>query len=129
MISVNCAALPQDLAESELFGHDRGSFTGAFAQHRGFFEQANHGTLFLDEIGEINVLLQAKLLRAIQYSEFRRVGGKETIHVDIRVIAATNRDLKAAIAAKRFERIFTSGSNSSSSRFPLCANAVGISPS
>jgi formate hydrogenlyase transcriptional activator len=93
-VKVNCAAIPATLLESELFGHEKGSFTGAFAQKIGRFEMANKGTLFLDEIGEIPLDLQAKLLRAIQEQELERVGGNRTIHVDIRIVAATNRDLK-----------------------------------
>ena len=101
-VPVNCAALPENLAESELFGYERGSFSGAFAQHKGYFEQAEGGTLFLDEIGELALPLQAKLLRALEQREIRRIGGTQTIHVDVRVVSATNRDLKAAIATKTF---------------------------
>ena len=95
-IKVNCAAIPKDLIESELFGYERGAFTGAVGSKPGRFELADGGTLFLDEIGEIPVEMQVKLLRALQESEFERVGGIKTIHVDVRLIAATNRDLKAA---------------------------------
>ncbi len=94
MIKVNCAALPVNLIESELFGHERGSFTGATERRLGKFELANHGTLFLDEIGEMPLELQVKLLRAIQEREIERVGGSTTIKVDVRIIAATNRDLE-----------------------------------
>ena len=93
MIKINCAALPPHLIESELFGHERGSFTGAFERRIGKFELANKGTLFLDEIGEMSLDLQAKLLRALQEKEIERIGGKTTIHIDARIIAATNRDL------------------------------------
>jgi formate hydrogenlyase transcriptional activator len=93
-IKVNCAAIPATLLESELFGHEKGSFTGAFAQKIGRFELAHQGTLFLDEVGEIPLELQSKLLRAIQEQELERIGGNRTIHVDIRFIAATNRNLK-----------------------------------
>ncbi len=93
-IKVNCAAIPKELIESELFGYERGAFTGAVASKPGRFELANGGTLFLDEIGEIPLEMQVKLLRALQESEFERVGGIKTIRVDVRLIAATNRDLK-----------------------------------
>ncbi|HEY7725381.1 MAG TPA: sigma-54 dependent transcriptional regulator [Anaeromyxobacteraceae bacterium] len=102
LIKVNCAAIPKDLVESELFGHERGAFTGAVGSKPGRFELADGGTLFLDEIGEIPVEMQVKLLRALQESEFERVGGVKTIHVDVRLIAATNRDLKALIGEGRF---------------------------
>ena len=97
-IKVNCAAIPKELIESELFGYERGAFTGAVASKPGRFELANGGTLFLDEIGEIPVEMQVKLLRALQESEFERVGGIKTIRVDVRLVAATNRDLKKLIA-------------------------------
>jgi len=96
-IKVNCAAIPATLLESELFGHEKGSFTGAFAQKLGRFELAHKGTLFLDEIGEIPLELQAKLLRAIQEQELERLGGNRTIRVDIRLVAATNRNLKEMV--------------------------------
>jgi transcriptional regulator with GAF, ATPase, and Fis domain len=102
LIKVNCAAIPKDLVESELFGYERGAFTGAVASKPGRFELADGGTLFLDEIGEIPVEIQVKLLRALQESEFERVGGIKTLKVDVRLIAATNRDLKALIAEGRF---------------------------
>jgi two-component system, NtrC family, response regulator AtoC len=102
LIKVNCAAIPKDLVESELFGYEKGAFTGAVGSKPGRFELADGGTLFLDEIGEIPVEMQVKLLRALQESEFERVGGIKTIHVDVRLIAATNRDLKALIAEGRF---------------------------
>jgi len=101
-IRVNCAALPDTLMESELFGHERGAFTGAMARKKGRFELAHGGTLFLDEIGELSQATQAKLLRVLQEREFERVGGSETLRVDVRLIAATNRDLEAAIAERRF---------------------------
>jgi DNA-binding NtrC family response regulator len=100
--AVNCAAINENLLESELFGHERGSFTGAHAEKKGLFEIANHGTLFLDEIGELDVGMQAKLLRALQERKIRRVGGTHEINVDVRVIAATNRDLRAMVADGRF---------------------------
>src|SRR5215467_781292 len=101
-IRINCAAIPRDLIESELFGYERGAFTGAVTSKPGRFELADGGTLFLDEIGEVPVEMQVKLLRALQESEFERVGGIKTTRVDVRLIAATNRDLQAEIEAGRF---------------------------
>jgi two-component system response regulator AtoC len=101
-IAVNCGALPENLIEAELFGHERGAFTGAERQKQGRFELAHAGTLFLDEVGELTSGAQVKLLRALQERRFERVGGTETISVDVRVIAASNQDLKQAIAEKRF---------------------------
>jgi DNA-binding NtrC family response regulator len=101
-IKVNCAAVPRELIESELFGHEKGSFTGASQQRRGKFELADSGTLFLDEIGDMQLGMQAKLLRVLQEGEIERVGSSDTIVVDVRVIAATNQDLPRAIAASRF---------------------------
>ncbi|MHB1425828.1 MAG: sigma-54-dependent transcriptional regulator [Gemmataceae bacterium] len=101
-IKVNSAALSPALLESELFGHEKGAFTGAVARRIGRFEQAHGGTLFLDEIGELDIDLQAKLLRVLQTGQFQRVGGEETLQVDVRVLAATNRDLPARIADGRF---------------------------
>src|SRR3954468_8989433 len=101
-IKVNCAAIPRDLMESELFGYERGAFTGAVGSKPGSFELASGGTLFLDEIGSIPVEMQVKLLRALQESEFERVGGVKTIRVDVRLVAATNSDLKREIAAGAF---------------------------
>lgn len=101
-IKVHCAALSESLLESELFGHEKGSFTGATARKRGRFELANGGTIFLDEIGEINQNVQIKILRVLQERKFERVGGEETIEVDVRVIAATNKDLEKEIAEGRF---------------------------
>ncbi|HLK68416.1 MAG TPA: sigma 54-interacting transcriptional regulator [Bryobacteraceae bacterium] len=101
-VKVNCAAIPGSLLESELFGHEKGSFTGAVAQKIGRFELADHGTLFLDEIGEMPLELQPKLLRAIQDQEFERVGGNRTIRTNVRFVAATNRDLKAMVDENRF---------------------------
>jgi len=100
--AVNCAAINENLLESELFGHEKGSFTGAHAEKKGLFEVADRGTLFLDEIGELDIGMQAKLLRALQEREIRRVGGNRTIKVDVRVVAATNRDLRAMVADGRF---------------------------
>jgi transcriptional regulator with GAF, ATPase, and Fis domain len=101
-VKVNCAAVPEDLLESELFGHDRGAFTGADREKPGKFELARHGTIFLDEIGEIPPRLQAKLLHILQDGEFARVGGEKIIHSDVRVVAATNRDLDTAIREGQF---------------------------
>ena len=100
--AVNCAAINENLLESELFGHEKGSFTGAVAEKKGLFEIADDGTLFLDEIGELDIALQAKLLRALQEKEIRRVGGIKEIEVDVRVLAATNRDLLKMAEEKRF---------------------------
>jgi len=101
-IAINCAAIPEALLESELFGHERGSFTGADARRIGRFEQANGGTLFLDEIGDMNANLQAKLLRVLQEKTIQRVGGRDNVPVDVRIIAATHRDLEAAIRERLF---------------------------
>ena len=101
-VTVNCAAIPENLLESELFGHEAGAFTGAKARHIGRFEQANGGTIFLDEIGDINLATQVKLLRVLQEKTISRVGGKEPIPVDVRILAATHRNLEQAIEAKEF---------------------------
>jgi DNA-binding NtrC family response regulator len=100
--AVNCAAINENLLESELFGHEKGSFTGAHAEKKGLFEIADRGTLFLDEIAELDVGIQAKLLRALQERKIRRVGGTHEMNVDVRVIAATNRDLRAMVSDGRF---------------------------
>jgi len=102
LIKVNCAALPETLLESELFGHEKGAFTGATARRTGRFEAANRGTLFLDEIGELTPGMQVKLLRVLQEREFERLGGNETIKVDVRVITATNRDIEKAVKEGAF---------------------------
>jgi transcriptional regulator with GAF, ATPase, and Fis domain len=102
MVKVNCAALPENLIESELFGHEKGSFTSAIERRLGKFELANQGTLFLDEIGDMPFALQVKLLRALQEREIERIGGRGSIKVDVRVIAATSRDLERALAEGRF---------------------------
>jgi len=101
-VAVSCAALPESLLESELFGHEKGSFTGAYAQKKGKFEFANGGTLFLDEVGEMSANIQVHLLRVLEEKEFARVGGNEPIKVDVRVISATNKDLKRAIERQEF---------------------------
>jgi DNA-binding NtrC family response regulator len=96
--AINCASIPENLLESELFGYEKGAFTGALTRHTGLFEQANGSTLFLDEIGDLTLAMQAKILRAIQEKEVRRVGGRETLKLDVRIIAATNKRLEAEIA-------------------------------
>ena len=102
LVKVNCAALPEGLLESELFGHERGAFTGAVERRKGRFELANGGTIFLDEIGELSPAMQVELLRVLQEGEFERVGGTETLKTDVRVVAATNRDLDEAVRQGRF---------------------------
>jgi transcriptional regulator with GAF, ATPase, and Fis domain len=101
-LRVNCGAIPQGLIDSELFGHERGSFTGADAQRKGWFERADGGTLFLDEIGELPLQAQVRLLRILQDGSFERVGGQRPLHVDVRIVAATHRDLRAMVADGRF---------------------------
>jgi len=101
-VAVSCAALPESLLESELFGHEKGAFTGAHAQRKGKFEAANRGTLFLDEIGEMSTNIQVHLLRVLEEKEFTRVGGNELIKVDVRVISATNKEMKKAVASGQF---------------------------
>ncbi len=103
-VPINCTAMPEGLLESELFGHVRGAFTGAHATKRGLFEEANSGTIFLDEIGDMSPALQSKLLRVLQDQEIRPVGGNKAVHVDVRVIAATNKDLKKEISEGRFRQ-------------------------
>jgi transcriptional regulator with GAF, ATPase, and Fis domain len=102
LVKVNCAALPSGVIESELFGHEKGAFTGALMRRIGRFELANGGTLFLDEVGDLPLELQAKLLRVLQEGEFERLGGAQTLKVNVRMIAATNRDLQTAVAEGRF---------------------------
>src|SRR5690606_2605439 len=102
LIEVNCAAIPSELIESELFGHEKGSFTSAIKQRIGKFELAEGGTLFLDEIGDMSLSAQAKVLRALQENKITRVGGDREINVNVRVVAATNKDLKKEIEANRF---------------------------
>jgi len=101
-VAINCAAIPETLLETELFGHEKGAFTGAANRKPGKFEMAHRGTLFLDEIGELPLALQAKILRALEEKKFERVGGTSLLHVDVRVVAATNRNLRAAVAARQF---------------------------
>ena len=102
MLYLNCAALPDSLAESELFGHVKGSFTGASQDRAGKFELANEGTLFLDEIGELSLEIQAKILRVIQEGEIQRIGSEKMLHADVRLLAATNRNLEAEVSAGKF---------------------------
>jgi DNA-binding NtrC family response regulator len=101
-VAINCAAIPETLLETELFGHEKGAFTGATARKPGRFELAHRGTLFLDEIGDLPLALQAKILRVLEDKRFERVGGTQSLQVDVRVVAATNRQLKAAVAARQF---------------------------
>jgi DNA-binding NtrC family response regulator len=101
-VAINCAAIPETLLETELFGHEKGAFTGATTRKPGRFEMAHRGTLFLDEIGDLPLGLQAKILRALEEKRFERVGGTSSLHVDTRVVAATNRNLKAAVGARQF---------------------------
>ena len=101
-LAINCAAIPESLLESELFGHEKGAFTGADRKRIGKFEQCNGGTLFLDEIGDMSSLTQTKILRVLQGQEFERIGGNEPIHSDVRVITATNRDLEKMVGEGTF---------------------------
>lgn len=101
-VPINCGAIPEELLESELFGHEKGAFTGAFKERRGRFELAHRGTVFLDEIGEMSPKLQVKLLRFLQETKFQRVGGSRTVEVDVRILAATNKDLEKAVAESEF---------------------------
>ena len=101
-VPINCAALPESLIESELFGHERGAFTGAIERKTGLFEVASRGSIFLDEIGDLSLPLQSRLLRVLETQEFFRVGGTRPVHVDVRVVSATNRDLRAEVEAGRF---------------------------
>src|SRR6202012_4945839 len=101
-LALNCAAIPENLLESELFGHEKGAFTGADRRRIGKFEQCNGGTILLDEIGDMPLALQAKILRLLQEQAFERVGGHETVHTDVRLIASTHRDLKARSAEEKF---------------------------
>jgi DNA-binding NtrC family response regulator len=103
-IALNCAAIPAELIESELFGHEKGSFTGAAARHVGKFEQAEHGTLFLDEIGDMPLAMQAKLLRVLEESEVERIGATKPVRVDVRVIVATHRDLQSLVRDGKFRQ-------------------------
>lgn len=103
-MTLNCAAVPAELIESELFGHEKGSFTGAAGRHIGKFEQADHGTIFLDEIGDMPLAMQAKLLRVLEEGEVERVGGEKPVSVDVRVVVATHRDLEARVREDKFRQ-------------------------
>ena len=126
-VAINCAALPETLIESELFGHEKGAFTGALERRAGCFEHANQGTLFLDEIAEMPITMQPKLLRVLEQSAVRRLGGQREIPVDVRVIAATNRPLAEAIERNFFAKTCTIASMSSISNCLHCATARTIS--
>ena len=125
-VKLNCAALPESVLESELFGHEKGAFTGALAQRKGRFELADRGTLFLDEIGEISAAFQAKLLRVLQEGEFERVGGSRTLKVDVRIVTATNRNLEEAVAKGTFRRICITAFRSLRSSCRPCVIAATI---
>jgi len=121
-VGVNCAAIPAALLASELFGHEKGAFTGALQKRRGRFELAQKGTIFLDEIGEVPGETQVALLRVLQEREFERVGGSDAISLNVRIIAATNRDLSAAVSAGMFPLICTIGSTCFRSPYHRCAS-------
>jgi DNA-binding NtrC family response regulator len=125
---MNCAAVPAELVESELFGHEKGAFSGAVAQRRGRFEQADGGTLFLDEIGDMTPPMQAKLLRVLQDGEITRVGGAAVIKVDVRVLSATNQDLDALMAEGRFREDLFYRINTVSIRVPALRDRAGDIP-
>jgi Nif-specific regulatory protein len=127
-VKLNCAAVPETLLESELFGHEKGSFTGAVKQRKGRFEQADCGTLFLDEIGEISPMFQAKLLRVLQEGELERVGGGQTIKVNVRIVAATNRDLEAEVENGRFREDLYYRLNVMPIRLPPLRERIGDIP-
>jgi Nif-specific regulatory protein len=127
-VKFNCAALPDTLLESELFGHEKGAFTGAVRQRKGRFELADGGTLFLDEIGESSASFQAKLLRILQEGEMERVGGDETLRVNVRIIAATNRHLEEEVRLGHFREDLYYRLNVMPIALPRCANVRRISP-
>ena len=118
-VKLNCAAMPGGLLESELFGHERGAFTGALTQTTGRFQHAHKGTLFLDEVGDLPLELQPKLLRVLQEQEFERLGSNRTIRVDVRIVAATNQNLHELMRARRFARTCVTGSMCFRSHFRL----------
>ena len=126
-VALNCAAISEHLVESELFGHERGAFTGAVEMHRGKFELAHTGTLFLDEVGSLRLDLQAKLLRVLQEREFERVGGGKTIRTDVRIVAASNQDLRQMVADRTFRDDLFYRLNVVQSMCHRCATAVRIS--
>ncbi len=128
MVTVNCGAISAGLVESELFGHEKGAFTGAVSRKVGRFELAADGTIFLDEIGDLSLDLQVKLLRVLQEGELERVGGQRTIKVDVRVIAATHKDLEAAVEAGRFRADLYYRLNVFPIRTPASARAAGRHP-
>lgn len=131
MVSVNCAAIPATLLESELFGHEKGAFTGAETQHIGKFERAHQGTLFLDEISEVPLSLQPKLLHAIEANEIERVGGEKSIPVDVRIVTATNRDIVQAVRDGLFREDLYYRLNGASARLDgdrtEAASVLGVS--
>ena len=128
-MAVNCAAIPETLLETELFGHEKGAFTGATARKPGRFELAHRGTLFLDEIGDLPLALQAKILRALEEQRFERVGGTVTLQVDVRIVAATNRNLAAAVGARAIPRgSVLPALGRVPSRFRRCASGPATSP-
>jgi transcriptional regulator with PAS, ATPase and Fis domain len=128
MVTINCAALPESLLESELFGHEKGSFTGAIAAKPGLFEVADGGTLFIDEIGELAGPLQAKLLRVLEDGSLRRIGSLKERRVDVRLLAATNRDLEAEVAAGRFREDLYYRINVMSLKLPPLRERMGDIP-
>jgi two-component system, response regulator FlrC len=128
-VALNCAAMPENLIEDMLFGHEKGAFTGAHREHKGVFEQAQGGTLFLDEIGEMPMHLQSKLLRVLQERQLTRLGGQSTIHLNVRVVAATNKDLKQAIAEREFrEDLYYRIATFRLRLLPLCERPGDIIP-
>ena len=129
LVAFSCANLPEALVEDELFGHEKGAFTGAIQLRQGRIESANHGTLFLDEIGDMGLGLQPKLLRVLQEKTFERIGSNKMIYADVRLISATNRDLRDMVEQGKFRKIFTTASTLSSCIFPLCARGATIFPS
>jgi transcriptional regulator with GAF, ATPase, and Fis domain len=120
-LRVNCGAIPPELIDSQLFGHERGSFTGASDQRKGWFERAEGGTLFLDEIGELPLAAQVRLLRVLQEKTIERVGGQETIHVDVRIVTATHRDLASMV----HQRTVRATGGYSGIGAPFCSQGVG----
>lgn len=125
-VPINCGAIPKELLESELFGHEKGAFTHAIRTRPGRFEMADGGTVFLDEIGEMDLLLQVKILRVLQEKEIERVGGSGVRKVDVRIVAATNRDLEKEVQAGRFREDLYYRLNVIPMNLPPCANGAGI---